>query len=89
MSEKLVERLKSFIILVIVIASFVAYAITKNDVTAAIGFASSVYAWWRNNNITEAAIAGEKAIKTQKVTKDVNASQNAFVNSANSFSNIR
>lgn len=69
-----IGRIKSVVLLIVqlysvvqtglTLAGFNALPFTSDDVSAAItgviAVIASVYAWWRNNNMTEAAVEGQK-----------------------------
>lgn len=80
-----VERVKAIVLLVVQLYSVVQTGLTlagiselpftsdevSAGITGAIAVASSIYAWWRNNNVTEAAVEGQKlttAIKNGSLT---------------------
>lgn len=78
------ERVKAIVLLVVqmyaiaqtglTLAGFNALPFTSDEVSAAItgviGVVFSVWSWWRNNNVTTAAVEGQKlttAIKTGQI----------------------
>lgn len=74
------ERTKAIVTLIVVILCLslvlcITFGVINADdltkaVTAVLAIASTIFAWWRNNNVTENAIKAQEYLETLKQEKD-------------------
>ena len=79
-----VERTKSIVLLLVQLFSVVQTGLSiagisqlpftsdqvRTAITGVIAVIVSIYSWWRNNNVTEAAVQGQQVVNAVKLAQD-------------------